>query len=120
MNDLRRMTLDDVFALQYLSEARISPDGAAIAFVAACGYTEGEHHLPASNIWLVPWDGGTPARQFTYGSGADTHPRWSPDGRTLAFLSDRNKPDTPQIYIISSNGGEARKLTDAKAGVTGF
>jgi dipeptidyl aminopeptidase/acylaminoacyl peptidase len=120
MNDLRRMSLDDVFALQYLTQARISPDGAAIAFVAARGYTEGEHHLQASNIWLVPWDGGMPARQFTYGSGADTHPRWSPDGSALAFLSDRDKPDTPQIYIIPSNGGEARKLTDAKAGVTSF
>ncbi len=120
MDTSRRMTLDDIFTLQHLTDARIDPAGATVAFVAARGYTEGEHHLPASNIWLVAWDGNTPARQFTHGPRADTHPRWSPDGRTLAFLSDRDKADTQQIYLIPAAGGEARRLTDAKAGVVSF
>jgi len=88
-------------------------------FVAARGYTEGEHHLPASNIWLVPWDAGMPARQFTYGPRADTHPRWSPDGKYLAFLSARNDGKT-QVWLLNRKGGEAQKLTDTPQNVEDF
>jgi dipeptidyl aminopeptidase/acylaminoacyl peptidase len=115
-----RLSLDDIFNLERLRDAQISPDGAGIAFVVTRDYVAGDNHSPEASIWLVPWDGSAPARRFTAGSHADTHPRWSPDGRTLAFLSDREKPDVSQIYTIAIDGGEARRLTDAKAGVVGF
>lgn len=116
----RTLTLDDIFAIERVTDARISPDGSRVAFVVTREYTEGEHTVPASSVWIVPFDGSEPARQFTASIHADNSPRWSPDGAALAFLSDREKADTLQVYVMPTGGGEARKLTDAKAGVSDF
>ena len=84
-------------------------------------------------IWLAPTDGSSPARQVTIGGRTDRHPRFSPDGRTLAFISDRRllveeEPDRPkeakdrldcdQVFLLPLDGGEARRLTDLPRGVT--
>jgi dipeptidyl aminopeptidase/acylaminoacyl peptidase len=114
----RAMTLDDVFALKGIQDVQISPDGSLVAFVVSNEYTEGVHKLPASSIWLVWADGSAAARQFTAGTSADTRPRWRPDGEELAFLSDRDRDGILQIYTISVDGGEARRLTQVKGGVT--
>ncbi len=114
----RTLTLDDIFALDEISDAQISPDGTTIAFVAGRQYTEGERALPAAGIWAVAADGSAPARRLTSGPRSDTRPRWSPDGTALAFLSDRDQPDTPQVYVLPVGGGEARRLTDQKGGVS--
>jgi dipeptidyl aminopeptidase/acylaminoacyl peptidase len=116
----RTLTLDDIFAIERVSDARISPDGARVAFVVARDYTEGERKLPAAAIWTVPFDGSAPARQFTAGLHTDTSPRWSPDGKALGFLSDRVEGDKLQVYVMPADGGEARKVTSAKAGVAAF
>jgi dipeptidyl aminopeptidase/acylaminoacyl peptidase len=116
----RTLTLDDIFAIERVTDARISPDGSRVAFAVTREFTEGEHAIPASSIWIVPFDGSAPARQFTASIHADSNPRWSPDGKALAFLSDREKADTLQVYVMPADGGEARKLTDAKAGVSDF
>ncbi|HEX9039079.1 MAG TPA: S9 family peptidase [Ktedonobacterales bacterium] len=116
----RALSLDDIFAIERVSDARISPDGAWIVFVVARDYTEGEHALAASGVWIVPFDGSAPARPFTTAIHTDVGPRWSPDGKSLAFLSDREKADILQVYVMPADGGEARKLTSAKAGVASF
>jgi len=116
----RPLSLDDIFSLDRLKDAQISPDGSQIAFVVARDYAAGDHHTPEASIWFVPWDGSAQAHQFTYGPHADMHPRWSPDGYTLAFLSDREKADVFQIYTIALDGGEARRITNVKAGVADF
>jgi dipeptidyl aminopeptidase/acylaminoacyl peptidase len=67
-------------------------------------------------IWLAPADGGR-ARRFTSGAKSDTSPRWSPDGRRLAFCSNRDG-DVPQLYLIELAGGEARKLTSMPYGAS--
>lgn len=113
----RALKLDDVFAFQGIEDVQISPDGSLVAFVVSREYTEGGHKLLASSIWLAPADGSASARQFTSGPGADTRPRWRPDGQALAFLSDREQDGILQIYTISLDGGEARRLTRAKGGV---
>src|SRR5213078_2508115 len=84
-----------------------------------------------TEVWIVPASGGK-ARKFTAGPD-DSSPRWSPDGQWIAFLSNRPEPGAApapadaapggprgQIYVISALGGEAEKLTDAKAGVSAF
>jgi dipeptidyl aminopeptidase/acylaminoacyl peptidase len=84
-------------------------------------------------IWLAPTDGSSPARQLTIGAKRDGHARWSPDGQTIAFLSDRrtaveeepaapkDREDANQVHVLPANGpGEARRLTDLPRGVDSF
>ena len=78
---------DDLYRLRVATEPRLSPDGRRAAFVVqtvASGF-DGYRHA----VWQVDTDGGSPARQVTLGSKHDHHPRYSPDGRSLAFISDR-------------------------------
>ncbi|HLG61563.1 MAG TPA: S9 family peptidase [Ktedonosporobacter sp.] len=112
------MSIDDLLALQIVSEPQISPDGSLIAFtLQSCN---GEKDTTSSAIWLVSSTGGKAElpRQVTGGEHNDIMPRWSPDGRTLAFLSDRT--GAPQIYLLSMNGGEARQLSNLPNGVTAY
>src|SRR6185295_13043450 len=67
--------------------------------------------------WLVSTTGGEPLR-LTNNKKNDNQPRWSPDGKRIAFLSARE--EKPQIFLISPFGGEPEKLTDSKSGVTSF
>jgi acylaminoacyl-peptidase len=84
-------------------------------------------------VWIVPADGSAPARRLTIGSKHDHHPRFSPDGRTLAFLSDRrlaveeepgapdDREDAAQVHLLPlDRPGEARRLTDLPRGVEAF
>jgi len=97
-----------------LSDLRHSPDGGMIAF------TVGEPVSGSSqrrNIWMLDTDSRR-VRRFTTSEKSDRRPRWSPDGKTLAFLSNRN--GKTQIYRIPADGGEAVALTDSKTGIESF
>lgn len=97
------------------SDPRVSRDGRWVAFTVAPNARATEH--PRSAIWVASASGTEPARRVTTGLAADSHPRWSPDGSALAFLSDREKRGTKQVHLLSFAGGEARALTDAPGGV---
>ena len=97
---------DDIYKIQQPSACRLSPDGKNVAVVVSCPDKETLKNL--SHVWLVPTDGG-PARPFTQGKGGDNHPRFSPDGRTLAFLSARSGKS--EIWTMPTDGGEAKQLT---------
>ena len=107
---MRGMIPEDVFALAAASDPRVSPDGRTVAFVVT--RTDRERNDYRSAIWLVPADGSAPPRQFTAGTKRDGHPRWSPDGTRLAFVSNRDG-DAGQLYVIPASGGEAVRLTDS-------
>src|SRR5262249_58347962 len=68
----RSLTLDDVFAIERVTDAQINPDGTCVAFTVAREYTEGEHDLPASAVWIVPCDGAAPPRRFTASPHSDS------------------------------------------------
>src|SRR5262249_27165081 len=84
--------------------------GSRVAFVVGDSF-KSESKWAKSTIWLVDAAGGEP-RQLTAGPRTDSLPRWSPDGRTLAFLSDRLKEGQRQVFLLPFAGGEATPLTD--------
>ena len=107
------MQPEDVYELTGVGDARISPDGSRVAYVVST--TDRESSEYRSSIWVAPLDGSEEPRRFTTGEKRDGSPRWSPDGRWLAFVSNRGDEKAPgQIYVIPAAGGEARKLTDLK------
>src|SRR5579875_187762 len=110
----RGMQPEDLFALAWISDAQISPDGTRVAFVVTQLDRENDEYRSA--IWLVPADGSAPARQLTSGAARDAEPRWSPDGRMLAFTSTRDG-GRPQLYVLPLDGGEPVRLTALKLGV---
>ena len=130
---------DDLFSFRLPTDPRISPDGSTVAFTlqTVAPKRDGYRHA----IWLVTTDGTEPARQVSVGHRHDRHPRFSPDGRWLAFLSDRRgaveeespahgsgaagdsasgREDLVQIHLLPLHGGEARRLTDLPRGVDSF
>ncbi|MCA1670423.1 MAG: LpqB family beta-propeller domain-containing protein, partial [Thermomicrobia bacterium] len=84
----RTVTNDDLFALRVIGEFQVSPDGSRVAFVVA--RTDTEKDRTVSNLWIVDTAGGRP-RQLTTAYVSDSAPRWSPDGRMVAFVSDREE-----------------------------
>src|SRR6266550_2473663 len=100
--------------LRGISDLQFSPDGNRLAFVVT-EPAKGERR--ARHIWLYDKQSGS-LRQFTYSAKSDFLPRWSPDSKQLAFLSDRDEQQ--QVYAMRANGGEASALTKGKRGVQNF
>jgi dipeptidyl aminopeptidase/acylaminoacyl peptidase len=107
----RKITAEDFMQIQLVSDPQFSPDGARIACVKRS--IDRDKNRVRGEIWIVPAESGEPQR-FTGGDWSDSAPRWSPDGTRIAFLSDRQKPKN-QIFLIASDGGEARALTKLEA-----
>src|SRR5579864_4841012 len=105
------MTFDDLMAVQRVGEPQISPDGRDVAYTV--GTTDMDTNRIAHNIWGVSTAPGSQLRQLTQ-SGHDTRPQWSPDGKSIAFLSSREGP--PQVYVMRAQGGNAKKITSLSTG----
>src|SRR5579859_4772997 len=125
----RSITIEDLYKIKFLGRPRISADGQRIAFVITT--IDEQKHEYQSAIWVSPVSGGEP-RRFTSGPANAGSPAWSPDGRWLAFVSERegelsaqNKKeqkkhgkDKPQIWVMPTDGGEARQLTFMEHGAS--
>ena len=108
---------EDLIELQIVGEPQVSPDGLLIAYTVLHSATS------RASIWLVPAVAaasgkGQPPRQVTAEAYNSLMPRWSPDGRTLAFVSDRS--GSPQIYMLPLSGGEARQVSSLAQPVIDF
>ena len=128
---------EDLYDLRVPTDVALSPDGRWVAFSVKSVAPGKDGYRTA--LWIAPGDGSAPARQLTAGTKNDTTPRWSPDGRTLAFLSDRGavlqaggggakpgKAEAPkdgasQVWLLPFvDGGEARQLTDLPKDIEGL
>src|SRR5215813_7098604 len=107
----RLITEADLFKFAWVADPQISPDGSRVAFVRVWVNQKADRYDSA--LWIVPTNGGA-ARQLTAGP-RDASPRWSPDGKRLAFVRSGEKdgrPQPPQVWLLSLDGGEAQQLTD--------
>lgn len=111
----RYITAEDIYKIKTVEEPRWSPDGAQVAFVRLEMDKAGNQYKRTIWRWQAGWD---EPRQFTNGGKLDFSPRYDPNGKRLAFLS--NRKGNPQIYLIRNDGGEAKKLTKAPNGVLAF
>jgi dipeptidyl aminopeptidase/acylaminoacyl peptidase len=107
-------TIDELVSLKSPGEVALSPDGRALAYVVT--ETNWEDDRYEREIWLAR-ESEAPF-PFTSAERSSFNPQWSPDGASIAFLSDRT--GKTQLYRMGSNGGEAERLTDTADGVTGF
>jgi dipeptidyl aminopeptidase/acylaminoacyl peptidase len=96
-----------MLAMDRISDPRIAPDGQQVVFVVQ--RTDLEANRGRTDLWLVGTN-GTGLRQLTSSPEADSNPRWSPDGRTVWFLSSRS--GSAQVWRIAPDGGEARQVTE--------
>ncbi len=114
----RGMVPEDILSMKWVSDPQLSPDGRQVVYVVK--RVDPKNLDPATadkyvtDIWLAATDGASGPRRLTNG-GSDTAPRWSPDGRTIAFLSKRSGEN--QLWLIPVGGGEAQRLTYTKGAV---
>ncbi len=113
------ISLDDLKRLKGVSDAQISPDGRWVAYSVSEVDAKDDQHV--TDLWMSNWDGKTTVRLTSSPRESESSPRWSPDGRWLAFLSSRgDEHESDQLWLLSRQGGEASKLTDIKAGVSDY
>jgi dipeptidyl aminopeptidase/acylaminoacyl peptidase len=123
----RPLAVEDFAAFQEISGPRISPDGEWVAFQVETRDLEKDES--ETRLWMVATAGGEPLALTREGTSAGSA-RWSPDGRQLAFLSDRPADerergkaadeDKAQVWALDRRGGEARRLTEVRQGIEAF
>jgi len=114
----RKLTLDDLNQLREVSAPELSPDGAWVAYTVTLPDTAKDQ--PNRDLWMTSWDGRRSVRLTTSPSSEGT-PRWSPDGRYLAFLSSREDArEAAQVWLLDRSGGEAERVTNLPGGVSEY
>jgi dipeptidyl aminopeptidase/acylaminoacyl peptidase len=114
----RSLILDDLFALLEVADPQVSPDGAWVAYTVRS--LDREEDKVDRDVWMTSWDGKRTLR-LTNSKESEGTPRWSPDGRHLAFLSSRGyEAETKQLWVMDRAGGEAERVTDLRGGVNDY
>ena len=119
--DKRPMTFMDIINMQSVGNATVSPTGSSMLFTRSI--TDWKSGKNFSDLYLVSVDEGIDStRQMTYTKGKnETNPRWSTDGSFFVFASDRESDGSDsQLFLMRPDGGEARRITAARDGVSRF
>jgi len=109
----RAITFDDYIALKAVSDPQLSPDGKWVAYTVSIPSLEDNRNV--ARIWVADARTGK-TRAVTNGPGSDRQPRWSPDGKTLAFISTRE--NGAQVWVMPIAGGDARKVSSLADGAS--
>ena len=112
----RLMRPADIYRLQTISDANVSPDGQWIAYTLST--IDSAKDRRNTDVWMVSWD-GTQTVQLTSSPENESSPRWSPDGKYISFLAARLGVSS-QVWLLDRRGGEGIKLTDVKADITSY
>ena len=109
----RAITFEDFIALKSVGDPQLSPDGKWVAYTVSIPSLQDNRNV--SRVWVAEVATGK-SRQLTGGPDSDRQPRWSPDGKTLAFVSTRDSG--AQVWVLPIAGGDARKVSHVPDGVS--
>src|SRR5713226_4173884 len=112
----RSITIDDYFQIRDVSQPELSPDGQWVAYAVRARMLKEDKN--EQRLLMVSTSGGD-AISLTAEGVTSSHPRWSSDGKFLAFLSARNAGKN-QVWLLDRRGGEAQRLTETAQGVNDF
>ncbi|WPU92525.1 S9 family peptidase [Mucilaginibacter sabulilitoris] len=107
----------DLYRIPAVSDPQLSPDGKWVAYSVSTVDTAKDSRV--SHLWMQSWD-GKESIELTHGAEAASMPRWSPDGKYLAFLSSRDSKNGSQLWLIDRRGGEGYKVTDIKGDLSEY
>lgn len=120
----RAIRPDDVYRLQSVNGAKISPDGNWVVYVLSS--VDSAKDKRNQDLWMISWD-GTQNIRLTYTDDGETSPSFSPDGKFIAFLSSRSygnddskSDDNTQLWLMDRRGGEGRKITAVKGEIADY
>ena len=113
----RPLNVDDLFNVRDVRDPQRSPDGKWVAYTVSRAIKDTDKN--DTDVWMVSWDGAQQV-QLTSTPEAESRPRWSPDGKYLAFVSSRQEAKGGQLWLMNRAGGEAIKVTDVKGGVSDY
>jgi dipeptidyl aminopeptidase/acylaminoacyl peptidase len=113
----RPLQPSDIHRVLNVRDPQVSPDGEWIAYTLT--RTDSVRDRSVTDVWMVNW-AGTERVRLTSSPDSENTPRWSPDGRHLAFLSSRQEGDGAQVWLLDRRGGEAERVTSVKGGVRSF
>ena len=113
----RRITAEDLYEIEIITGCQISPDGEDIVYAVQSVQKDREKKF--THLWRVPTRMGKPV-QLTFGKHTNANPKWSPDGKWIAFLSNRVDKEQSQLFILPVDGGEGRPVTDVQGDIGEF
>ena len=115
-NAKRPLRPGDIYRLQTIGDATVSPDGKWVSYTVSS--TDSARDRRNSDIWMVSWDGKETV-QLTNSTESESSPRWSPDGKYISFVASRNGASS-QVWLLDRRGGEGVKLTDLKGDLNSY
>jgi len=113
----RPIRATDLYRIKNLNDPQLSPDGAWVAYTVSS--IDSSKDKSDTDVWMVSWDGSQNIRLTSTPDG-ESSPRWSPDGRYLAFVSGRQEGKGGQIWLLDRRGGEAQRLTQVRGGISEY
>jgi dipeptidyl aminopeptidase/acylaminoacyl peptidase len=113
----RALRAEDIYRYRTVNDPQISPDGAWVAY--SVSVVDSAKNKSDTDVWMTSWDGSQTIR-VTSSPESESSPRWSPDGRYLAFVSGRQEGKGGQIWLLDRRGGEAQRITTIKGGVDDY